>query len=223
MSSNRYPFAFGTSFSHCVFAGLLLAGSRATALDSQVTVDARQPLRSIDARVFGVNTAVWDPQFDTATTLSLLRESEMQALRFPGGSELKVQIVSATVDQTFWRWANRLDSKPQFVSTDQCAVWIADAVQSKLDIPQTDRPTMILALDARHAAYLADESVVRAAADLIQGVETLGFRQMWVVGPIAARCIALYPWAGVSLETRESRGYTTSTVSHAPRGNEHGC
>lgn len=86
MSSNRYRVAFGKSFSHCVFAGLLLAGCRATALDSQVTVDARQPLRSIDARVFGVNTAVWDPEFDTATTLSLLRESEMQALRFPGGS-----------------------------------------------------------------------------------------------------------------------------------------
>lgn len=114
-------------------------------------------------------------------------------LRFPGGSELKVQIVSATVDQTFWQWANQLDSKPRFVSTHQCAVWIAAAVQSKLDILQTDRLTMILALDARHAAYLADESVVRAAADLIQGIETLGFQQIWVVGPIAARCIALYP------------------------------
>ena len=45
-----------------------------------------QALRTADARWFGVNTAVWDGNFDTATTISLLREMGTMLMRFPGGS-----------------------------------------------------------------------------------------------------------------------------------------
>lgn len=53
---------------------------------NHLTVNAAQPLRFADARWFGVNTALWDNNFDTGTTLSLLKEMGNRALRGPGGS-----------------------------------------------------------------------------------------------------------------------------------------
>jgi len=49
-------------------------------------IDARQPLRPADARWFGLNTAIWDGNFDTPTTSGALAELGTQILRFPGGS-----------------------------------------------------------------------------------------------------------------------------------------
>ena len=49
-------------------------------------VDASQTLRPADARWFGLNTAIWDSDFDTPTTLSALAELNTHILRFPGGS-----------------------------------------------------------------------------------------------------------------------------------------
>ncbi len=51
-----------------------------------VTVNAADGVRAVDARHFGVNTAVWDSVFDTSTTTNLLTEMGAGALRFPGGS-----------------------------------------------------------------------------------------------------------------------------------------
>ncbi|MSU56982.1 MAG: alpha-L-arabinofuranosidase [Pedosphaera sp.] len=52
----------------------------------QVSVNATQTVRTVDARWFAVNAAVWDSQFDTANTSAILGEMGCQALRFPGGS-----------------------------------------------------------------------------------------------------------------------------------------
>jgi hypothetical protein len=51
-----------------------------------ISVNATQAVRTVDSRWFGVNTAIWDSNFDTPTTSSLLREMGMTVLRFPGGS-----------------------------------------------------------------------------------------------------------------------------------------
>jgi alpha-L-arabinofuranosidase len=51
-----------------------------------VTVDARRSIRRVDARMFGLNAAIWDGAFNTPTTVGLLDEIDNQALRFPGGS-----------------------------------------------------------------------------------------------------------------------------------------
>jgi len=51
-----------------------------------VTVNAAQPVRTIDPRHFAVNTAVWDADFDTNNTINLLTRMGALALRFPGGS-----------------------------------------------------------------------------------------------------------------------------------------
>jgi alpha-N-arabinofuranosidase len=49
-------------------------------------VNASQTLRPADARWFGLNTAIWDNNFDTPTTSTALKEAGTLILRFPGGS-----------------------------------------------------------------------------------------------------------------------------------------
>ncbi len=75
-----------------------------------VTVDASRTLRRIDARHFGVNAAVWDTVFDTATTIALLTEMGNQTLRFPGGSlsDDYHWRTNTTGDNT-WQWATSFD------------------------------------------------------------------------------------------------------------------
>ena len=52
----------------------------------RLTVDAGSVVRTIDARLFGVNTAIWDSQLGTAATRTLLARAGIKSLRFPGGS-----------------------------------------------------------------------------------------------------------------------------------------
>lgn len=52
----------------------------------QVTVDAGNTLQTIDGRIYGINTAVWDFQTGNATNAALLTDMGMRVLRYPGGS-----------------------------------------------------------------------------------------------------------------------------------------
>jgi hypothetical protein len=55
--------------------------------DVRVNVDASQIIRTFDARLFGINTAIWDSMLDTPETISTLRELDLQILRFGGFSD----------------------------------------------------------------------------------------------------------------------------------------
>jgi alpha-L-arabinofuranosidase len=71
----------------------------------RVRVDATQIVRTVDARLFGVNTAIWDSYFDTADTVFALRELDAQALRFPGGSlSDDYRWASDTSGTNGWTW-----------------------------------------------------------------------------------------------------------------------
>jgi hypothetical protein len=62
-----------------------LTGNAAPAL-VHVNVNNGQTVRTADSRWAAFNTAIWDGNFDTPTTISLLREVGVHLLRFPGGS-----------------------------------------------------------------------------------------------------------------------------------------
>jgi hypothetical protein len=73
----------------CVLLVFSLWGSGQLPAQTQsfrVRVNATQMLRTVDARLFGINTAIWDGLLDTPQTVAALRELDLQALRFPGGS-----------------------------------------------------------------------------------------------------------------------------------------
>lgn len=76
-----------------------------------VAIDSKQVIRQVDSRLFGLNTAIWDGAFNTATTGELLLEADNQALRFPGGSISDVYHwkTNRSEGETF-QWATNFDA-----------------------------------------------------------------------------------------------------------------
>ena len=70
----------------CTGALLLASACPAKTNEVWVKVDAAKIVRTVDARLFGVNTAIWDSHFDSTDTVLALRELDVQTLRFQGGS-----------------------------------------------------------------------------------------------------------------------------------------
>jgi alpha-L-arabinofuranosidase len=84
-----------------------------------VTVNAADAVRVVDARQFGVNAAVWDSVFDTSTTTNLLTSMGAQALRFPGGSlSDDYHWATNTTDSNTWQWATSFDNFAQVATAD---------------------------------------------------------------------------------------------------------
>ena len=73
------------------------------------TINAGLPLRTADARWFGLNAAVWDNNYDTPTTVSLLNELGTRIIRLPGGSlsDEYHWALNKTLTNT-WQWATSL-------------------------------------------------------------------------------------------------------------------
>ena len=70
-----------------------------------VNVNASQTLRNADARWFGLNTAIWDGNFDSTYTSNALRDLGTQILRFPGGSlSDDYHWATGKTDTNTWTW-----------------------------------------------------------------------------------------------------------------------
>ena len=71
-----------------------------------INVNASQTLRAADARWFGLNTAIWDGNFDTTYTANALSELGTQILRFPGGSASdEYHWATGKSGTNTWAWA----------------------------------------------------------------------------------------------------------------------
>ena len=71
-----------------------------------VSVNTTPAVRTVDSRWFGVNTAVWDSNFDDPQTVSLLNEMGTTILRFPGGSlSDEYHWASNKTLTNTWEWA----------------------------------------------------------------------------------------------------------------------
>jgi hypothetical protein len=85
---------------------LALMGFNSTsAQEVPLTVNANQPIRTADARWFGLNGVMWDSYYDTPTTVSLLNQLGTRIIRLPGGS-LSDQYnwsLNTTLANT-WQW-----------------------------------------------------------------------------------------------------------------------
>ena len=83
-----------------------------------VTVNAADAVRVVDARHFGINTAVWDSMLDTSVTTNLLTEMGAGALRFPGGSLADdYNWATNTTDSNTWQWATSFDMFAQVATS----------------------------------------------------------------------------------------------------------
>ena len=179
-----------------------LNGSAAPPL-THLTINAAQPIRTADARWFGLNTPTWDNSFDTPQTMALLTNMGARALRFPGGSGADdYHWVFDRQDSNNWTWPTSLANFIHVVtninaqtmitlnygtgSTNEAAAWVAYVNASTTN-------TQALGVDAAGvnwstAGYWAS---LRAAAPLgkddgknflrISRTASLGFKY-WEIG-----------------------------------------
>ncbi|MEO7299721.1 MAG: alpha-L-arabinofuranosidase [Verrucomicrobiota bacterium] len=90
-----------------------------------VNINAAQILRTVDARLFGLNAAVWDGNFDTTNTSARLSEMDNQALRFPGGSlSDEYHWASNTTGTNTWTWATSFDQFAHLATNLNAKVFI---------------------------------------------------------------------------------------------------
>ncbi len=75
----------GTVQSNFYIANIQLVASPPPAV-VHVGVNVAQPVRTVDAKVFGINQVAWDGYLDTPTTVSILNDLGNPCLRWPGGS-----------------------------------------------------------------------------------------------------------------------------------------
>ena len=76
-----------------------------------LAVNNSSTVRTVDSRMLGLNAAVWDNQFNTATTTSQLQALGTKVLRFPGGSLSDTyHWKSNTTDGQTFQWATSFDS-----------------------------------------------------------------------------------------------------------------
>src|ERR1035437_212271 len=81
-----------------------------------ISVNAAQTIRAADARWFGLNTAVWDSDFDSTFTINALTEIGTRILRGPGGS---------LSDQYHWTMNTTLANTWQWVTSFSKFVHVA--------------------------------------------------------------------------------------------------
>ncbi len=90
-----------------------------------VTVNAADAARVVDARHFGVNTAVWDSLLDTSVTTNLLTQMGAGSLRFPGGSlSDDYHWATNTTDSNTWTWATSFDQFAQVATAIGAQVFV---------------------------------------------------------------------------------------------------
>lgn len=76
-----------------------------------LTIDTGTKIRTVDDRVFAVNTAIWDSALNTQATIDLLNATNNRALRFPGGSTSDgYHWKTNTTDSNTWTWASNFDA-----------------------------------------------------------------------------------------------------------------
>jgi hypothetical protein len=111
---------------------------------THLTVNAGQPIRTADARWFGINTPNWDSALDTPQTMALLTNMGALALRLPGGSESDdYHWLYNRTDNNSWTWSTSLANFIHVItninaqamttvnygsgSTNEAAAWVAYA------------------------------------------------------------------------------------------------
>ena len=79
-----------------------------------LSANANQPVRTVDQRHFGVNTATWDSFLNSTATINLLSQAGVKTLRFPGGStadDYHWQTNSGTTSDGFAHVATNLSAQ----------------------------------------------------------------------------------------------------------------
>ena len=112
----------------CLLLLALALPTRAPAVN--VSIDATHAVRTVDNRVFGLNTVIWDPQTASAQTLTLMQAADVRVIRLPGGSlsdaydwSTNRSYASPGVLNT-WRWSSGFDQFSQIIAGLNCQTFV---------------------------------------------------------------------------------------------------
>jgi hypothetical protein len=76
-----------------------------------VSIDTANVVRSVDLRHFGINTAVWNANLDTAKTKARVADAGYKMFRFPGGSlSDSYHWKTNKTDGNDWQWGINFDN-----------------------------------------------------------------------------------------------------------------
>jgi hypothetical protein len=103
-----------------------------------------------------------------------------------------VQVATTPSVPEFWRAASESSARTD-VERQRGVEWLRQTVENKAAvIPPSQRPTTILAVDARHAGVLADPGVVASYCSQFNSPSNeFGFASAWIVGPTPTYCVRL--------------------------------
>ena len=106
--------------------GFALALGSAFGATTQISVDAGQNIRTLGAREFGINTAVWDGYLKTPQTITVLQDVGMHTLRYPGGSTSDTYHwkTNSLDDGTVYSWGSDFDSFIPIIQGTDARVFI---------------------------------------------------------------------------------------------------
>jgi hypothetical protein len=92
-------------------AVLLIVAAASAQSTANIAIDTTRAIRTVDARTFGLNTAVWDSRLNSTQTMSLLGAAQTKALRFPGGSTSDTYHWQTNrSDGNTFTWASNVDA-----------------------------------------------------------------------------------------------------------------
>jgi alpha-N-arabinofuranosidase len=111
--------------SWCSAAALLVSlPTAAVAQSVTVSVNAASTVRTVDERVFGVNSVIWDRQASDDQTINLLQAAGLRTIRIPGGSlsdeyhwRLNKGINKADGSLNSWTWFTGTDGFTRIITT----------------------------------------------------------------------------------------------------------
>ena len=108
-----------------------------------------------------------------------------------GDEELLIQ-VTRIPDPAFWRELADRMHLTRTSSTDKSALDLYSAIRKKQSIAPSSRECIVLAVDAMDTPAHATRPVVTILRNKYgHEIDALGFRSVWVVGPVEGACIRL--------------------------------
>ena len=107
---------------------------------------------------------------------------------------LKIQVVRAIEDPILWKALNQQGAIERMIEPADFVSLVRTAITKKLKYPVAQRARLILALDAnRLPAMTTYDVLTKIRTELKDWLPSIGFQEIWLVGPLADLTFRLYP------------------------------
>jgi hypothetical protein len=107
---------------------------------------------------------------------------------------LEIQVVRATNDPILWKSLSNSGAIQRLNAPVDFVPMVRSAVAKKLKYPRDERARLVLALDANRLPDVTIHDVVdHIRTELKDWLSELGFREVWLVGPVCDLTHRLFP------------------------------